>query len=293
MADMSGITAALQKKLGLSARSVSRRIAAAQDSTFLPRELAALQLAAENGISIRKLATADELTALREGSSKSTYTIVSSGGSAVNVGSGQAQASTSNAPTKSPRASVRKLKAVPKPHKPVRGRRVFVVHGRNEPLRKALFEFLKALDLQPIEWTVGIKETGLGSPTVKHIIDAMFSKAVAVVVLLTPDDLVLLKPDLQKKSDSAVEKEQVGQARPNVLFEAGMAVSSHPESTVLVQVGNVKPFTDIGGVHITHLDNTPEKRNELITKLRNAGCAVDLSGTEWITDGNFEQETYE
>lgn len=293
MADMAGVSAALQKKLKLSARSVTRRIAAAQDSTFLPRELAALQLAAESGISIRKLATAEELTALREGSSRSTYTIVSSGGSAVNVGSGQAQASTSSTPAKSPRAPARKMKTVPKPPKPVRGRKVFVVHGRNGPLRKAVFEFLKSMDLQPIAWTVGIRETGLGSPTVKQIIDAMFSKAVAVVVLLTPDDLVLLKPDLQKKSDPAVEKEQVGQARPNVLFEAGMAVSGHPESTVIVQVGNVKPFTDIGGVHITHLDNTPEKRNELINKLRNAGCAVDLSGTDWITAGNFEQETYE
>jgi len=32
-----------------------------------------------------------------------------------------------------------------------------------------------------------------------------------------------------------------------VLFEAGLALGAHPNKTVMVQVGKVKAFSDIGG----------------------------------------------
>jgi predicted nucleotide-binding protein len=162
-----------------------------------------------------------------------------------------------------------------------------VVHGRNEPLRKDLFAFLRSIGLQPLEWHKGIEATQVGSPSIKQILDAMFAQAAAVVVLLTPDDTARLKPEFQARNDPGYEKKFVGQARPNVLFEAGMAFGSHPDSVVLVQVGTVKPFTDIGGLHVTHLTNAPERRSELAQKLTNAGCDVE-TGSDWFSTGNFE-----
>ncbi len=81
----------------------------------------------------------------------------------------------------------------------------------------------------------------------------------------------------------------MGQARPNVLFEGGMALARHPDKTVLVTVGNVKSFTDIGGIHITCLNNTAGKRSELVEKLRSAGADVQIEGrSDWYEAGDFE-----
>jgi len=167
-------------------------------------------------------------------------------------------------------------------------KKVFVVHGRNEVLRKGMFAFLRSIGLQPLEWHKGIEGTLVGSPSIRQILDAMFEQAAAVLVLLTPDDMARLKPEFQSRSDPDHEKKYVGQARPNVLFEAGMAFGSHPDSVVLVQVGWVKPFSDVGGIHVTHMNNSPEKRNELAVKLKTAGCEVDMGGNDWYSTGNFE-----
>ena len=163
-----------------------------------------------------------------------------------------------------------------------------VVYGRDGDAKIAMFEFLESLDLKPMSWTQGISQTNIANPSVREIVDALFAKAVAVVVLLTPDDEARLKTEFHKKSDPAYEKELTGQARPNVLFEAGMAMSSHPERTVLTQIGTVRPFTDVGGIHITHLDNSIETRRELATKLANAKCQVDMDSDKWRDAGNFE-----
>jgi predicted nucleotide-binding protein len=168
--------------------------------------------------------------------------------------------------------------------------RYLVVHGRNEPLRKDLFSFLRSLALQPLEWRKAIEAAGKGSPHISEIIDAAFNEAVAVVVLLSPDDQVRLSEQFQRPGDPPYEKELVGQARPNVLFEAGMAFGRNPNSTVLIQVGDVKPFSDVGGRHVTRLANDPESRSEVVTKLKNAGCAVDDGGTDWYSVGDFRVE---
>ena len=66
-----------------------------------------------------------------------------------------------------------------------------------------------------------------------------------------------------------------------------MAFGTHPDRTVLVQIGSVKEFSDVGGRHVVHLTNDYAKRQELATKLKNAGCDVDLSGSDWVSEGDF------
>jgi hypothetical protein len=115
-----------------------------------------------------------------------------------------------------------------------RSRRVFVIHGRDDRLRKRMFDFLRAIGLDPIEWSNAITLTRKASPYIKEILDAAFKHAQAVVALLTPDDEARLRPDLVSKYDPAYERSLTGQARPHMLFEAGMAFASHPDKTVLV-----------------------------------------------------------
>jgi hypothetical protein len=139
----------------------------------------------------------------------------------------------------------------------------------------------------PIEWVQAIKMTGEASPYVGKILDTAFAKAAAIVVLFTPDDEARLRRKFRKTREPLYETELTGQARPNVLFEAGRAFD--PKSTVLVEVGDeqTRPFSDVAGRHVVHLTGSPASRRELATKLRNAGCDVNDTGSEWLTVCNF------
>lgn len=170
-------------------------------------------------------------------------------------------------------------------------RRVFVVHGRDERLRSGVFTFLRSLGLEPLEWTKAIELTGNASPYIGQILDAAFAYAQAVVVLLTPDDLAKLREDLLLPEDPTHERTLTGQARANVLFEAGMAFASHPNQTVLVQFGQVRPFSDVAGRHVVKMVNSVPKRQEFALKLRTAGCSIDLDGTDWHTSGDLTSPT--
>lgn len=168
-----------------------------------------------------------------------------------------------------------------------KARRVFVVHGRDERLRRGTFDFLRSIGLEPLEFSEARKLTGKPMPYVGQILEVAFQHAQAVVVLLTPDDEARLRDDLQRPTDPSYEKVFAGQARPNVLFEAGMAVVSHPERTILVQIGEVKPFSDIAGKHIVHMDGSTQRRQELAHRLEDADCRVNLRGVDWHTAGDL------
>ena len=169
-------------------------------------------------------------------------------------------------------------------------REVFVVHGRDTAARDALFEFLRAIDLHPLEWSEAVLATGKSSPYIGEILHAAFSQAHAVVVLLTPDDETRLKESLRSDDDPSHETQLTGQARPNVLFEAGMAMAGNQDRTVLVELGTLRPFSDIGGRHVVRLDNTSQKRHALAQRLRTAGCPVNLAGDDWLSAGDFSTD---
>jgi predicted nucleotide-binding protein len=92
---------------------------------------------------------------------------------------------------------------------------------------------------------------------------------------------------LLTKGDGAAEKQLRGQPRPNVLFEAGLALGRHPDKTVLVEVGKLRKFSDIAGRHVVRLSNEYAKRNDLANRLEKLGCMVDKQGTDWTKAGDF------
>jgi predicted nucleotide-binding protein/ElaB/YqjD/DUF883 family membrane-anchored ribosome-binding protein len=165
---------------------------------------------------------------------------------------------------------------------------VFVVHGRNEEARKALFSFLRSISLDPLEWTRAVQATGKTAPYISEILDSAFSQAHAVIVLFTPDDEARLTAQLWGENEPDFETELRGQARPNVLFEAGMAMARDHQRTILVELGQLRPFSDIGGRHVIRLNNSTQQRQELAQRLTTAGCPVKLDGTDWHDAGDFE-----
>ena len=109
-----------------------------------------------------------------------------------------------------------------------------------------------------------------------------------MIVLFTPDDLAMLNKQLWDEGEPAHETELTGQARPNALFEAGMAMGRDERRTVLVELGRLRPFSDIAGRHVIRLDNSTQRRQELANRLEAAGCPVNTKGTDWHTVGDFE-----
>src|SRR5258707_1032798 len=85
-------------------------------------------------------------------------------------------------------------------------RKVFVVFGRNIKARDALFAFLRAIDLAPIEWEEAIEMTGEGSPYIGDALDRAFARAQAAVVLLTGDDVARLGKHYLSPHDPPEEK---------------------------------------------------------------------------------------
>jgi predicted nucleotide-binding protein len=167
-----------------------------------------------------------------------------------------------------------------------RSRTVFVVYGRNDAARLATFTFLRSIGLAPIEWSQALTATGKASPYIGEVIDAGLETARAVVVLWTPDEVAFLRPEYADGDDDP-EVEPAAQARPNVIFEAGFALGRSPDRVVLVELGRVRHFSDIVGRHAIRLSNSVASRQEFVERLRAVGCAVDLSGTDWQTVGDF------
>jgi predicted nucleotide-binding protein len=261
---------ALVSKTGLSRGQVYARIQQVANRDTLPRDLAAVKLTSEVGVTINKYADAGQLAQLRQA------------GSPVMPPGVGTPAQPHPARTRDEAKGLGRRRPGGRA-----ANQVFIVHGRDVTARDALCAFIRALGVKPIEWNSAIAMSRKAAPYVGEILDNAYKRARAIVVLLTPDDLVQLRPDLLSGTDKPYERVLTGQARPNVLFEAGLAFGTHPDQTVMVQIGNVKEFSDVGGRHVVHMTNHFEKRQQLALKLRNAGCDVDMSGSDWVKAGDF------
>lgn len=168
-------------------------------------------------------------------------------------------------------------------------RKVFVIHGRNHQIRNAMFQFLQALDLRPIEWEQARAETGQAAPYIGQILEVGFAMAQASIVLFTGDDEAKLREEFQVDGDRDYEKNYTPQPRQNVIFEAGMALALQPERTIIVEVGRIRPMSDLAGRHVVKLrsDDNGRSRQELRQMLQQAGCQIDDSGGNWLSAGDF------
>ena len=161
----------------------------------------------------------------------------------------------------------RSATATPPSDRAQRRRQVFVVHGRDNQARQAVFEFLRDLDLLPLDWEAIVATTGKPAPHVLEVVEQGFAEASAVLVLLTPDDFAFLHETLREDSDLPYELKPSGQPRPNVLFEAGMAFALHRDRTLLVEIGPTRPFSDVGGIDFVKIDGSVDKLRNIVSRL--------------------------
>ncbi|NDC36520.1 MAG: hypothetical protein EBZ48_00525 [Proteobacteria bacterium] len=166
--------------------------------------------------------------------------------------------------------------------------RIFVVQGRNNSINRSVYAFLRSLGLKPYEWEEVVALVGT-APYIGDIIATGMKQSQATVVVLTPDETVSLRPELRSGEDLSAVVEY--QPRPNVLFEAGMALAIDEKRTIILEIGSQRTFSDIFGRHLIRLDNTSEKRNAFAGRLRTAGCPVTTNGDHWLSEGNFSTGT--
>jgi len=166
-------------------------------------------------------------------------------------------------------------------------RSVFMVHGRDSENVAAMKQFLHSLDLRVVDWEEAVAQTGRANPYVGDVLDVGFAMADAVLVVFTPDDIVRLRPDLITESDGPDEREERGQPRANVIYEAGMAQSRASGRTAIVSIGRLKVFSDIAGVHVPQFDGSPESRHRLVGRLRLCGLTLNTTGPDWLSAGHF------
>jgi predicted nucleotide-binding protein len=141
-------------------------------------------------------------------------------------------------------------------------KRVFVIYGQNTDAYKHMLKFLRALKLNPISFSDLATECG-SSPTIYDVVCHGMEEAAVVVAMFTPDECAWLRPAHNGGRRSGGDSPR-WQARPNVIFEAGMAMARCREGTILVLLGgDVKLFSDLAGVLYVELNNSPRQRNLL------------------------------
>ncbi|MDW3191646.1 MAG: nucleotide-binding protein [Cytophagales bacterium] len=165
---------------------------------------------------------------------------------------------------------------------------IFLIHGRNDGIKKQLAILLNKLKINYKDWSSYLDTIKKSAPLTTEILDTAFKEATIFLVLLTPDDEVRLNPNFLNSNDSLEEQNIRLQARPNVIFEAGMAYGRNPNTTIFIKVGNPSLFTDIEGKHVITLSNDVSSKFELVKTLENLGCEADTSQTDWMNFGNFE-----
>lgn len=168
-------------------------------------------------------------------------------------------------------------------------RRVFVIHGRDDQARKAVFGFLRDLDLWPLPWEELVASTECATPYTGEVVKKAFDEALAVVAIFTPDDEVRLHPDLVGDRESGEEAQYMGQARPNVLLEAGMALQANPDRTILVEIGKLRAVSDLAGRNVVRLGPGGQNLHAFKQRLVMAGCAVNDSSDAWLDRSRFAE----
>jgi predicted nucleotide-binding protein len=157
---------------------------------------------------------------------------------------------------------------------------VMVIYGHDKQANEALFAWLRAIGLQPCEWSQLIRATGSASPFIGEVLDKALRDVQAVVAFFTPDEYVTA-------AGAGHARERL-QARPNVLIEAGMALITHPTRTIITVLGNQELPSDLAGRHYVRLSHTDiQPLNDLAGRLADAGCDIDLSGSDWLRPGQF------
>jgi hypothetical protein len=134
----------------------------------------------------------------------------------------------------------RASRAPKKPIVTISNNSIFVVHGRDVQLSTDMFAFLRSIGLNPLEWSQAIKDAKGANPHVDEVIYGAMQKVQGVLIMFSPDEEARLKTKLCSPLDKKKGLNKLdGQARPNVIFEAGLALGAHSKKAENDMIGKL------------------------------------------------------
>lgn len=151
-------------------------------------------------------------------------------------------------------------------------KKIFVVHGRDPRPVDVLAKYLQFLHLEMMTWSAAVDLAEGTQPHTYDIVKAGIDNAAAVIVIFSPDDLARIKDAFSTDGDP--DRKPTGQARPNVLLEAGMAFALARERTIFLQSSKTRPISDIAGFNWVKLDGDWDSRSDLKNRLVKADADV-------------------
>ena len=167
---------------------------------------------------------------------------------------------------------------------------VFVVLGQDRDAVETVFVLLREVQLIPQDFEDARRLTEHPMPYIGDVLDTAFQTAQAVLVLFTPDERVELGERLRTGNQPPVVEYQ---PRPNVLIEAGIALKTHPDRTLILEMGNVRSPSDLAGRHVVRWSaDDPAGRQRLLERLQDAGCHPTIEGTRWMDVGKKDGPTW-
>ncbi|MCH7878995.1 MAG: nucleotide-binding protein [candidate division Zixibacteria bacterium] len=165
--------------------------------------------------------------------------------------------------------------------------KVFIVHGRDHITKTAMSVLLREVGLEVITWEKAKSFIKRGSPFTLDVVKRGIAESDAVVVLVTPDDEGRTRSEFENQVNGADSDGSplFGQARQNVIYEAGMAFGVKPESTVIVEFGSVRSLSDLDGLQVIRMRSADKEVNkeQLLNALRNAGLTFAEKETDWLS----------
>jgi len=163
-------------------------------------------------------------------------------------------------------------------------RSVFIIHGRNLACVDQLVEFLNSVDLSVNTWD-GLTNTAPdGTPTIEENFLRGIQQSQAIIVVLTGDEDVRLRERFRIDGDA----EAGVQSRPNVFYEAGIAIALRPQATIMLSFGEVRKFSDVAGRYIMKFKGSEADRQNLVSRLKNCGCSVKTEDPRFLRQGTFD-----
>lgn len=167
--------------------------------------------------------------------------------------------------------------------------RAFIVHGRDTDALKELVTFLDVLGVGYLSFD----DVSADRPNqfIADIVVNGISAADVVIALFTPDEQAALYDPRTAAYLGGRHGEARWQARPNVLFEAGVALGIARDRTILATLGaDVKLFSDVLGIHVIDLAK-PTAKSLIHSKLSNffPEAKLNLSAAAGPEAGDFSQ----
>jgi hypothetical protein len=159
---------------------------------------------------------------------------------------------------------------------------VFIIYGRDSDAHDELVKFIRAVGLDELPFEA--VADGLGpNPFIADVVITGIQKADAVIALFTPDEQAVLYDPQSGRSLSREERGSRWQARPNVMFEAGVAFGHSKREPILTVLGaDVSLFSDVAGKHFIRLEASKAKR-QLFNRLNAIVGPLAPTATDWET----------